>query len=77
MLHDNNLLYAPDYVINSAGIVKVVNDNENEISIKINYIYELLIKLFKQSKLFNISPAIIADKIANQILYPKIYSKEI
>ena len=65
LLHDKGILYAP------------LSDNDNVILEKINYIYDLLQDVFKKSKLLNVSPAIIADKIAKQIISSDSHSEAV
>ena len=69
ILQDRGILYAPDYVINSGGLIQITSNNENEALGKIDHIYVLLQKLFRQSKQLNISPARVADRIAKKLLY--------
>ena len=77
LLHYKGILYSPDYIINSGGFVKVVNNTESIVLEKIDHIYEILIDLFKQSKLLNISPARVADRMAEQILYSNTHSEAV
>ena len=69
-LHAKKILYAPDYVVNAGGLISVIDEYENEdynnerILKRLENIKHTLKKIFTQSKKKNISPAVVANKIA-------------
>jgi leucine dehydrogenase len=73
-LHRMGILYAPDYVINSGGIVSVADEMEHKnpstarISKKVLGIKKTLAQIFSQSKITARSPNRIADEMAEKIL---------
>ncbi len=74
LLHKRGILYAPDFIINGAGIMSVVDQYENEehdksrIIKKIDNIAASLDMIFTESKEKNKAPNILADEIAENII---------
>ncbi|HAF87144.1 MAG TPA: amino acid dehydrogenase [Legionellales bacterium] len=68
ILHDNNILYAPDYVINAGGLIfaasKYLNIPAAEVTQKIEYIGQALTDIFKHSQQQNLPTNLIADNLA-------------
>lgn len=73
ILHERGILYAPDYVINAGGLIKVslghLHKSEESIRTKTWGIGQTLIHIFERSKAENLSPSLIADQMAQDILY--------
>lgn len=69
-LMERKILYAPDYVINSGGIINAAAEFEPNgydskyARDKVDHLYDILINLFNQSKAKNIATNLIADQIA-------------
>lgn len=72
-LHQNEILYAPDYVINAGGLIKVSLGNmgvtEDVILSKTWDIHQTLLDIFERSQLDNTPTHVIADLMAEEILY--------
>ena len=72
-LHRKGILYAPDYVINAGGLIQVSLGHKQASSTEINNktwgISDTLTQIFSRSKSENLSPSIIADQLAEEILY--------
>ncbi|MDV2580932.1 Glu/Leu/Phe/Val family dehydrogenase [Alkalibacillus haloalkaliphilus] len=70
MLHDAGIVYAPDYVINSGGVINVADElngyNKERAFKQIDTIYDSLSKIFEISKRDNISTHIAADRMAEE-----------
>ena len=70
ILHLENILYAPDYVINAGGLIfacgRYFNQSDAEINAKIQQIYHRLINIYELSAEENISTAVMVDKIAKE-----------
>ena len=70
ILHLENVLYVPDYVINAGGLIfacgRYFNQSDEEINAQIQQIYNRLIHIFELSAQENISTAIMVDKIAKE-----------
>jgi leucine dehydrogenase len=67
----NDILYAPDYVINAGGIINVSfeDDYDREKSIlKVNEIYNTLLDIFKQADAQCLPTGEVADQMARKIL---------
>lgn len=69
-LHEKGIVYAPDYVINSGGVINVADELEgydkNRVLNKVDNIYQTLSSIFEMSKEKNIPTYQAADKIAEQ-----------
>jgi leucine dehydrogenase len=78
LLHNKGILYAPDFVINSGGIINVVYELEKELYnpqkaiAAVNKIYNTLITIFETSKNQNIPTSLTAVKLADEKLANKI-----
>ena len=73
ILHERGILYAPDYVINAGGLIKVslghLHKSEDIIRKKTWGIGETLMHIFERSHVENLPPSQIADQMAEDILY--------
>lgn len=69
ILRQQGILYAPDYVINSGGLLQIayIND-ENKLIQEIDKLYDSLLMIFKKSEELNISTNLIANQMAKQYL---------
>lgn len=83
MLHEKNILYAPDYVINSGGLINVANELEgyrqDRAMKQAEGIYDILKKIMDTSKKDNTPTHIASNKLAEERLkqlsnIKKIYS---
>ncbi len=69
LLLERDILYAPDFVINAAGLVnacgEISNSGYNAVAVRqdVNRIYDILLRIFKLSKEQNIPTNCIADEI--------------
>lgn len=72
MLHEKEILYAPDYVINAGGVIfaagKYFSQPALEVDHKVDDIRESLMQIFTRSNLENIPTSDIADIIATERL---------
>lgn len=70
MLHQKNILYAPDYVINAGGLINVANELEgyrqDRAMKQAEGIYEITMKIINTSKKENIPTHVASNKIAEQ-----------
>lgn len=69
-LHERGILYAPDYVINSGGVINVAEEmvgykKENALR-KVEKIYDQLMNVFEISKRDNLPTNIAADRMAEE-----------
>ncbi|MUV39692.1 Leucine dehydrogenase [Lentibacillus sp. JNUCC-1] len=68
VLHEKGILYAPDYVINSGGVINVADEligyNEARAMRKVETIYDNLMEIYQISKQENIPTAEAADRLA-------------
>lgn len=73
MLHDNGILYAPDYVINAGGLITVslghLKHSADTIRSRAWQIGDTLQEIFIRSRSDNLPPSLIADQMAEDILY--------
>lgn len=64
------ILYAPDYIINSGGIINASAEfdergyNPSFARDRVNHIYDILMRIFRKSEIENIPTNIVADIIA-------------
>ncbi|WP_411953397.1 Leu/Phe/Val dehydrogenase [Alkalibacillus sp. S2W] len=69
-LHELGIVYAPDYVINSGGVINVADElngyNQDRAYKQIETIYDSLTKIFEISKRDNISTHAAADRMAEE-----------
>lgn len=70
ILHEKGILYAPDYVINSGGLIFAhalyANLGEHQAFEQVENIYHSLLDIFKQSEKNNMPTDDISDHIAKQ-----------
>ena len=77
VLYENNILYAPDYIINAGGIISVVDEFENgthnadRIRRKLLVIKGSLRSVFDESSDNKEPPSSVADEIAQEIISKK------
>lgn len=68
MLAENNIVYAPDYVVNSGGVINVADElegyDEDRAVKKVKGIYEQMDKIFNIAKEQGISTSQAADHLA-------------
>lgn len=73
ILHERGILYAPDYVINAGGLIKVslghLQRSESAIRTKTWGIGETLLHMFERAAADNRPPSQVADQMAEDILY--------
>ncbi len=72
-LHKKGILYAPDYVINSGGVISVAYEfagtwTRDEVSAKAEIIGARLGEIFRQAKLLGAPTSEIADRMAESLL---------
>lgn len=71
-LHDAGILYTPDYVINSGGVIfaagKYLNLTEATVTQKIDGIKHVLLEIFERSRMENKPTSVIADALAREKL---------
>lgn len=72
-LFERGILYAPDYVINSGGLIHATaqyfNQDENAAKTKIENIFTILRNIFEEADKEQLSPLIIANRLAEKRLY--------
>jgi leucine dehydrogenase len=77
MLEARGILYAPDYVINSGGLIYVALKHQGasltEITRHLTQISTRLTDIYAHAQAENRSPARIADQLAERLLYPEQY----
>src|SRR5699024_9171471 len=70
ILYEKGIVYAPDYVINSGGVINVADEmigyNEERALNKVKMIYNQLEKVFDISREEKIPTSLAADKMAEQ-----------
>ncbi|WP_431029886.1 Leu/Phe/Val dehydrogenase [Lysinibacillus sp. LZ02] len=70
ILHEQGIIYAPDYVINAGGVINVADElygyNRDRAMKRVETIYDSLIKIFAVSKEENIPTYIAANRLAEQ-----------
>lgn len=73
ILHQREILYAPDYVINAGGLIQVSLGNmgvsEDVVLNKTWDIHGTLLNIFDRSQTDNVPTHVIADVMAEEILY--------
>lgn len=71
-LQDAGIVYAPDYVVNSGGVINVADElegyNRERATAKVKDIYNQVGKIFSIATEQNISPQIAADRLAEERL---------
>lgn len=70
IIHEKGIVYAPDYVINSGGVINVADElngyNQVRAMRKVEAIYDILINVFNISKRDNIPTNVAADRMAEE-----------
>lgn len=68
LLHEKGIIYAPDYVINSGGVINVADEligyDRERVMKNVGEIYDVLKNVFAISKEKNIPTYVAADKLA-------------
>lgn len=68
MLYEQGITYAPDYVINSGGVINVADElqgyQRDRVFKKVESIYDILLNVFATSKEQQIPTSLAADKMA-------------
>lgn len=68
MIHKKGIIYAPDYVINSGGVINVSDElkgyNHVRAMNKVEMIYDNLLKVFEISRRDNVPTYLAADRMA-------------
>jgi valine dehydrogenase (NAD+) len=69
-LADRGILYAPDYVVNSGGVIQVADEIEGfdfaRAKAKAAKIYDTTLEIFGRARSDGVPPAVAADRIAEQ-----------
>ena len=72
-LYQRNILYAPDYVINSGGLIFVAmshfGNNQNEMKRRIHGIYDTLLQIFSHQQQSGLPSSVIANQLAEAELF--------
>jgi len=82
ILLDKNILYAPDYVINSGGLINIYNElqpkyDRNDVYNQVDKIYDSLLNIFHVSKKENKPTNKVSDMLAINIINNKKEALEI
>lgn len=78
LLLEKNILYAPDYIINSGGIINAAAEfdergyNPTHARDRVNHIYDILMRIFRKSESENIPTNVVANLIAEHNLEKSI-----
>lgn len=74
-LKDRGILYSPDYALNAGGLIYVAaqytNQNEHAAKEKVDNIYHTMLMIFECAANENTTTLDIANRLAEQRLYPK------
>ncbi|WP_326645621.1 valine dehydrogenase [Streptosporangium sp. NBC_01755] len=69
-LADRGILYAPDYVVNSGGVIQVADEirgfNMDRARAKATQIYDTTLKIFSSAAEDGVPPAVAADRLAER-----------
>ncbi|MCB0417478.1 MAG: amino acid dehydrogenase [Bdellovibrionales bacterium] len=72
-LHERGIVYAPDYAVNSGGIINVYQEFEGYDSAKAldkaDHIYDTVAEILRRAKDQGIAPFVVADQLAEERLY--------
>lgn len=68
LLQQKDILYAPDYVINSGGILHITQTDPVQLQRKLDELYLQLIEIFTQSKQQNRATNLIANAIVDDYI---------
>ncbi|WP_174613755.1 branched-chain amino acid dehydrogenase [Virgibacillus ihumii] len=70
IIHEKGIVYAPDYVINSGGVINVADElngyNQTRAMKKVETIYDSLMRVFEISRRENIPTYVAADRMAEE-----------
>ncbi|MFB4166415.1 branched-chain amino acid dehydrogenase [Virgibacillus sp. JSM 102003] len=70
IIHEKGIVYAPDYVINSGGVINVADElngyNQHRAMKKVETIYDSLTRVFEISKRDNVPTYVAADRMAEE-----------
>ncbi|WP_020008384.1 Leu/Phe/Val dehydrogenase [Salinicoccus albus] len=70
MLQEKGIVYAPDYVVNSGGVINVADElqgyNGERAKDKVKEIYNQMDKIFNIAKRDGVTPAAAADRLAEE-----------
>lgn len=70
IIHEKGIIYAPDYVINSGGVINVADElngyNQNRALRKVEGIYDILGKVYEIAKRDHIPTYVAADRMAEE-----------
>jgi len=72
-LKENNIFYAPDYLVNSGGVIAIsceINDSKETLDEQLTKISDKVLLLLKESQKSSLS----SDKIAEQLAWERINS---
>ena len=72
-LKENNIFYAPDYLVNSGGVIAIsceINNSEDILEDQLNKISDKVLSLLKESQKSILS----TDKIAEDLAWKRINS---
>ncbi len=79
LLQKYGILHAPDFLINSGGLINVyqelTNGDPTTVHSKIDKIYDKTLEVFNRSNLKSITPIIAAKEIAEEIIHHSRISK--
>lgn len=73
-LFEKNILYAPDYIINSGGLINAAAEFDEEgynplhTRDRVNHIYDILMRIFRKSEVDRMPTNMVADIIAEHNL---------
>jgi leucine dehydrogenase len=74
ILYDNNILYAPDYIASSGGLIGVTDQYQNpkntiaQTLARVKSIKQNLRQIYKTSEKTKLAPNIVGDKIAEKLI---------
>ncbi len=78
MLHDQGILYAPDYVINAGGLIYASLNHSGKkrdyINAQVKNIHRTLESIFEESATSNCPPSEVADKKAQALLVTPMHA---
>lgn len=79
IIHEKGIIYAPDYVINSGGVINVADElngyNQDRAMKKVETIYDSLQRVFEIARRDNIPTSIAADRMAEERIASMIKSR--
>lgn len=70
MLQEKGILYAPDYIVNSGGLIQVADElygiNHERVLAKTKHIYDAILEVFKQAEISGMSTMESANKMCEK-----------